>query len=111
MKESKINFNVTLDDQHVPEKISWEATDKPSDGPESTNAIAISLWDQKQKNTMRMDLWTKDMTVDEMKMFYVDSIGGMAQSLEDATGDSSMAQYIRDLCSKLVTHIETTREK
>lgn len=106
MKESEIIFKVQLDENNVPENIVWDATDKPEDGPENTKAVTIALWDDNLMNTMRMDLWTKKMSVDEMKRFYVDSIGGMAQSLKDATGDEFMANEMIGLCNKLVKHIE-----
>ena len=110
MKNSEINFKIQLDDNNVPENITWEATDKPSDGPEETNAILISLWDKEQKNTMRIDLWSKKMTVDEMKMFYIDSIGGMAESLKGATGDLKMADEMQQLCHKLVKMVNEEKK-
>lgn len=106
MKTSEINLTVQLDSNNIPENITWNASDKPEDSPEDTRAFTLAIWDHQLVNTMRMDLWTKDMTVDEMKRFYVDSIGGMAQSLQEATGDEFMAGEMRDLCSKLVKHIE-----
>jgi gliding motility-associated protein GldC len=33
-------------------------------------AIMLSIWDSKVKESMRIDLWTKDMPVDEMKIFF-----------------------------------------
>ena len=111
MKNSEIKFNIQLDEQNVPEKIQWNATDKPTDGLDETNAILLSLWDQKAQNTLRIDLWTKDMTVDEMKRFYVDSIGGMAESIKSATGDTFMADEMNALCRKLVKHIKEENKK
>ncbi len=110
MKQSEIKFQVKLDEQNVPEKIAWSATEKPDGGLADTNAIALSVWDNMQKNTLRIDLWTKEMTVDEMKRFCVDSIGGLAQTIESATGDHKMAQMMHDLCSKLVKHIENEKK-
>jgi gliding motility-associated protein GldC len=68
MTKSKIIFDVELDKDHVPEKISWSATDNPQGVvPTETKAVSISLWDQLQKQSLRIDLWAKDMPVDEMK--------------------------------------------
>jgi len=106
MKESTIQFKVVLDAQNVPEKIEWDATDKPQEGPTETKAVSISLWDHQQKNTLRIDLWSKDMPVDEMKRFYIDCIGGLAQSALSATGDEEMSQQINDLCQRLVAHVQ-----
>jgi hypothetical protein len=30
----------------------------------------LSVWDSKEKESMRIDLWTKEMPVDEMKIFF-----------------------------------------
>ncbi len=102
MKKSTIQFSIELDQNNVPERIHWDATDKPADTPSETKSISVSLWDSKQKNTMRIDLWTKDMPVDEMKRFYIECVGGIAQSVLSATGDERMAQEINLLCDRLV---------
>lgn len=108
MKKSKIEFTIELDEQNIPEKILWDADDKPDEGVTETKAISIALWDQDQKNTMRIDLWTKEMPVDEMKRFYIDCIGGLAQSALTATGDEYLANEMNALCEKLVKHVQMT---
>lgn len=105
MKKSNIQFTVYLDDSNTPEKIEWEATDKPDPGLTETKAISIALWDQLQKNTMRIDLWAKDMPVDEMKRFYIDCIGGLSQSVLTSTGDEKMAAEMDALCDRLAQHV------
>jgi len=105
MKNSTIQFNIQLDNKNVPEKIEWDANDKPEGGLTETKSISISVWDHSQKNTLRIDLWTKDMPVDDMKRFYIESIGGMAQSVLRATGDEFMAQEMELLCDKLVEYM------
>ena len=105
MKNSEIRFKVELDDQNFPEKIMWHATDGTSAGLEEAKAISISIWDHFQKETLRIDLWGKDMPIDEMKRFYVDMIGGLANSLRNSTGDEFMADEMDKLCQKLVKHL------
>ena len=56
MKTSNIHFTVQLDQNNIPEKILWDATEKPEEGQSETKAISISLWDHVQKNTLRIDL-------------------------------------------------------
>lgn len=102
MKKSTIQFNIDLDNSNIPERITWDATDKPDDTPSETKSISVSLWDSHQKNTMRIDLWTKDMPVDEMKRFYIECIGGIAQSVLNSTGDERMSHEINSLCDRLV---------
>ncbi|MEQ8302648.1 MAG: gliding motility protein GldC [Cyclobacteriaceae bacterium] len=108
MKESIIQFKVDLDDKNVPQKIVWDASDKPDELSE-TKSISLALWDHNQKNTLRIDLWTNDMPVDEMKRFYIDCIGGLAQSALSATGDEYMAKEMNDLCEKLVAHVRSNK--
>ncbi len=63
MKKSTINFTIELDQNNIPDKILWEATGKPEPGPSETKSISVALWDHTQKNTLRIDLWAKDMPV------------------------------------------------
>lgn len=107
MKKSDIHFSVELDKENIPDRILWEATDAPeSDGGQDTKAISLNLWDPQEKNTLRIDLWTKDMPVDEMKRFYLDCLGGISQSLLNATGDEYMSTELNALCDKFVKHLE-----
>jgi len=105
MKKSTINFTVELDSNNVPDKITWDATDKPDPGQSETKAINIALWDDQQRNTLRIDLWAKDMPIDDMKRFYIDCLGGLAQSILSATGDEVMANETQALCQRLVEHV------
>ena len=106
MRESEIKLRVALDAENIPEKIYWDATDKESGGEEEAKAISLNIWDHLNKNTMRIDLWSKDMPMDEMKRFYVDCLGGLAQSILNATGDEFMATAMNRLCDKFVNHLE-----
>lgn len=108
MKKSNIQFAVELDEQNVPDRITWEATDKPEGGLSETKSISIALWDHQQKNTLRIDLWTKDMPVDEMKRFYIECIAGLAHSALSATGDEYFSSEMNNLCEKLTTHVRNS---
>jgi gliding motility-associated protein GldC len=95
---SEIKFKVGLDENKVPEEISWTAIDGGINN-EPSKAIMISVWDHKQKDTLRMDLWTKDMPVDEMKQFYHQTLVSMADAFEKATDDTKMGATMRDFCA------------
>ncbi len=78
MKTSEINFKITVDENHLPVNIKWEAKDA---GEQSeSKSVMIALWDAKENNTMRIDLWTKDMSIDEMKKFYHQKIMTLTDS-------------------------------
>ncbi len=111
MKTSEIKFTITLDAQNIPEKINWEATDNPNEGIEEARSISIAVWDHFHKGTMKIDLWTKDMPVDEMKRFVIETIGGLGETLLTATGDKKMAGDIDTLCRDLTQHVEAEMRK
>lgn len=109
MKKSEINFKITLDENHVPEKIEWQADDSGEEGLKESKAILLSLWDKKERNTLRIDLWTKEMMIDEMKHFYYQSIITMGDAYERATNDKELANEIRDLGKKMGEKIRNER--
>ena len=106
MKESEIKFKILLDNNRIPNKIYWNATESSKKGIEETKSISISLWDHKKKNTLRIDLWTKEMSIDEMKKFYIDTIGGLSQSILNSTGDEYISQETNKLCDKLIEYLK-----
>lgn len=95
-KKSEINFTVSLDENHVPEKIEWKASDTGEAELKEAKAMIISLWDAKENNTLRIDLWTKDMMLDEMKHFFYQSIITMSDTYERATNDKAVAEEMRE---------------
>ena len=95
-KTSEIKFSVTLDENQVPEKINWHATDAGMDKELDTKAIMISVFDTDSDETLRMDLWTKEMRVDEMKRFFHQTIVSMADTLQRATSEEKMAADMRE---------------
>ncbi|MDC3365871.1 gliding motility protein GldC [Flavobacteriaceae bacterium] len=106
---SKIEFTVELDENKIPESISWKAEDGGIDN-ESSKAIMLSVWDHKKKDTLRMDLWTKDMPVDEMKQFFHQTLVSMAGSFERATDDQKMAATMRDFCDYFSEKLELKKK-
>ncbi|WP_396172584.1 gliding motility protein GldC [Flavobacterium sp.] len=104
-KKSEIKFFVELDDNKVPEKLSWTAEDGGIEA-EDSKAIMLSIWDHKVKETMRIDLWTKDMPVDEMKIFFHQTLVAMTDTYERATTDQKMADTMRDFCEYFAEKLE-----
>ena len=102
-RSSRISLDVHLDANQVPERIDWEAEDG---GAKSTcKAALLALWDEKEQNTLRIDLWTKEMTTDEMKAFFHQNILTLADTFERATGEGKMAAQMRDFGSYFAEHM------
>lgn len=100
-KQSEIKFTISLDENQVPEKIKWEAEGSEKAGDNLSKAVMLALWDQDENNTLRIDLWTKDMMVDEMKKFSCQNIITLADSFERATGETKLANEIREFGKSL----------
>jgi gliding motility-associated protein GldC len=105
LKTSEIKFEITLDDNKVPESLSWTAKDGGIEDQE-TKAFMLSVWDSKAKESLRIDLWTKDMPVDEMKIFFHQTLVAMADTFQRATTDDKMADTMRDFCEYFAEKLE-----
>jgi gliding motility-associated protein GldC len=98
-----ITFKVEVDENKLPKSINWEAEGQDSGACKS---IMISLWDGEQKGTARIDLWTKDMKVDEMKQFFHQSLLTMADAFQRATGEKEIMDDLRDYCTHFAEKME-----
>jgi gliding motility-associated protein GldC len=96
-KKSQIIIDIETNENNVPESIHWTAEDG---GVENAHAKAMILafWDEASQNAMRIDLWDKEMTVDDMKKFFHQTLLTMADSFERATGEKNIAEDLRDYC-------------
>ena len=105
---SEIKFQIELDENKVPEKLSWTARDGGIVNEEA-KAIMLSIWNSKNKETLRIDLWTKDMPVDEMKIFFHQTLVAMADTYDKATQDDKNVSYyerfLRLFCGKIGVEI------
>ncbi|WP_199121203.1 MULTISPECIES: gliding motility protein GldC [unclassified Pedobacter] len=99
MKKAEIKITVELDEKNVPENILWESTDSENKDQMAAKSMMLALWDHNYKNSMRIDLWTKDMPVDEMKRFFYETLQTMGDSFLRATGEKNIVEDLRDYCA------------
>lgn len=85
MNKSTITIEVETDEQRIPGAISWSATDTGAENAQKAKAMMISFWDGAEKAALRIDLWTKDMMVDEMADFFYQTLMTMADTYGRAT--------------------------
>ncbi|MBU2929210.1 gliding motility protein GldC [Winogradskyella psychrotolerans] len=103
--KSKIVLNVELDENRVPEKLNWSAQDGGVNNEEA-KAIMLSVWDSKAQETLKIDLWTKDMPVDEMKLFFHQTLVTMSDTFLRATQDEKMTGDMKDFCDYFAEKLE-----
>ena len=114
MTESNINITVQLDKEKVPQQISWTATGSTADSPQKAKAMFIAFWDAIDKSALRIDLWTKDMMIDEMGDFYFQVFTTMAYTFQRATKHDLLSNDIKTFARefhKKFMEIEKERNK
>lgn len=106
MQKKEINISVELDEKNVATNIAFKADDMPNMDAINCRAMLLSFWDAHNKDTLKLDLWTKDMTVDEMKIFFHQTLVTMADTLENSTNDDRIAGDMRDFCDYFAERME-----
>lgn len=101
VKTSNISFNISLDKDNLPVKIQWQADDADVEGKQDAKSVILALWDGNQQNALRIDLWTKDMNVQEMNLFLFQTIATLADTFERATDNKEIAEELRDFSHAL----------
>jgi gliding motility-associated protein GldC len=94
-ERKEIIIRVGLDENAIPESITWEAPGA-SKGEEKADAFMLSLFSCGEKTTLGIDLWTKEMLVGDMNIFFYQAFKKMADVLERATQDKAAAQLVRN---------------
>ncbi len=95
MKQSEIKFTVSLDEESIPYAIDWDATDA-GEAKKPAKAIMLSMWDPEEKGALRIDLWTKEMSVEEMNHFFYQTLMTMADTYERATQNKEVAVMMKE---------------
>ncbi len=91
-KTSEIKIVIGLDAENIPAKISWEAEDNPNGkGLQEVKGILLSLFDKESKDTLKIDLWTKEMQVVEMDRFVFQAMRALADTYFRATQNKELA--------------------
>ncbi len=110
MKKAEIKLTIELDEGNVPENITWESTDGDNKEALPAKALILALWDHHYKNSLRIDLWTKDMPLDEMKRFFYETLQTMGDSFIRASGGDKVAEAVigdlRDYCDHFAEKME-----
>ena len=102
---SKISLEVGLDENRVPETLNWSAEDGGI-ANEAAKAMMLSVWDSANKESLKIDLWTKDMPVDEMKIFFHQTLVTMSDTFMKATQDEKMTATMKDFCDYFAEKLE-----
>jgi len=111
MNQSTIKIDILLDPNKVPEQINWVASDSNADMVQKAKAMCIAFWDGADKTAMRIDLWTKDMMVDEMADFYYQMLMSMADTFKRATQQQEMSDDMKNFAKSFFEKFRATQIK
>lgn len=104
--KKNISITVSLDDNNIPSNIEWQADDSGHDAAIDCRSMILALWDHNKKDTLRLDLWTRNMTQDEMKIFFHETLLTMADTLERSINDDKISEDMRDFCTYFAEKME-----
>jgi len=111
MNQSSIKIDILLDPNKIPEQISWTASDSAADMAQKAKAMSVAFWDGTDKTALRIDLWTKDMMVDEMADFYYQMLMGMADSFKRATQQQEITDDMKKFAKVFFEKFRATQIK
>ena len=95
MISSTITIDIKLDPDKVPQQISWKASDSSADMAQKAKAMMIAFWDGSDKSALRIDLWTKEMMVDEMADFFYQTLMTMGDTYKRATQNEELSGELK----------------
>lgn len=94
-KNSQIRINVSLNEDHIPIGITWDADDMPEQGSVECKAFFLSLFEKATKETLRIDLWTEDMQVAEMDRMVFHTLRAMADTYKRSSQNTPLAEDLQ----------------
>lgn len=111
MPTSNISIDVQLDENKVPETITWKASDSTADSSQKAKAMMIAFWDAADKSALRIDLWTKDMMVDEMADFFYQTFMTMADTYNRATRQQELTDDMKNFAKQFYNKFRAIQMK
>ena len=96
LRTAEIKLTVDLDNDDVPTRIEWEASEGQDNGPVSCKSMMLSVWDSENKTAAAIDLWVRDTTIDDMNLYFYQVFHKMADTYFRATKNTDMAKSIHE---------------
>jgi gliding motility-associated protein GldC len=111
MMKSSITIDVELSESRVPENIEWKATESTADAPQKAKAMMLAFWDGAEKTSLRIDLWTQKMMVDEMADFYYQTLMSMADTYGRATKQDELVNDMKQFAKSFYKKFQEIQVK
>ena len=59
-------------------------------------AMFLSFWDTEKSETLKMDLWVKEMPINDMKLFFYQNLVSLGETYFKATNDNKNYKSIKN---------------
>jgi gliding motility-associated protein GldC len=109
--QSSININILLDENKLPEEIRWNAPGSTAEEQQKAKAMMLAFWDGADKSALRIDLWAKDMFVDEMGDFFYQCLVSMADTYNRATGNDALTDEMKKFAASFYEKARTYQKE
>lgn len=111
MTSSTITINVQLDQDKVPELITWTASDLAGEAPNDAKAMLLAFFDSESRDTLKIDLWTKEMQVMEMDRFFYQALRSLADTYKRATNNAQLASSMQQFAQYFGEQVEVLKKE
>jgi gliding motility-associated protein GldC len=110
MISSSITINISLDNDRIPESIHWSATDLAGDTMNEAKAMLLAFFDKESKDTLKIDLWTKELQVMEMDRFFYQTLRSLADTYKRATSNTKLADQMQQFAQFFGEEVEILKK-
>lgn len=111
MRQSTITIDIRMDQKNNPEAIAWTATDSGVKEAQQAKAMMLAFWDADKKSALHIDLWTREMMVDEMAEFYYQMMSTMADTFSRATAHKEFVAHMKNSANEFHKKFVELRNK
>jgi gliding motility-associated protein GldC len=90
--KAAIEIRLGFDQERIPVHIEWLSDNNPqSKEPHACKAMLLSFFERDSRETVKIDLWTKDMQVVEMDRFIFQTLRALADTYFRATKNAGLS--------------------
>ena len=94
-KKETLTIDVSMDENLIPESIEWQSSQE-NKTKQKAGAALLYFWDTAKNETFNLDLWTKDMSIEEMNKMIFQTLMTLANTYERATSEDQLSNAMRD---------------
>ena len=91
--DKELRVSIRLDEDRMPVDMELSGSDFAE--PEVVKAMLLSVFDLERRETLKIDLWTRDMQVIEMDRFMFQTLRGLADTYRNATNNVALANAMQ----------------